>query len=153
MRAVVIKLFDLGPEPVRNVLILVCGIPVLHPAREHRQRSARMRSDQFETGISKQHAVCDETRHCTRGFEIDFIHKRGGAVIEIVATGGDPRMHVHDRLTASKLLPYRCKLRIAGPMTLVVVGINADSVALQRFVRVLDFLQRAIDIRERDRRK
>src|SRR5437016_1980276 len=60
-------------------------------------------------------------------------------------------MHIKDSVAPAKLLPDRLELRIARPMALVVVRVDADAVALQRVVGILDFLQRTFDIGKRYR--
>src|SRR5437868_2244641 len=60
-------------------------------------------------------------------------------------------MHIKDGVPAAKLLPDRLELRIAGPVSLVVVRVDADAIALQRVVGILDFLQRTFDIGKRYR--
>src|SRR5881296_516937 len=60
-------------------------------------------------------------------------------------------MHIKDGVASAKLFPYRLELRIARPVSLVVIRVDADAVALQRVVCILDFLQRTFDIGKRYR--
>src|SRR6266850_13208 len=62
-------------------------------------------------------------------------------------------MHVQDGFAPAEFFPYGFQARIAGPVTLLVIGINADPIAFQRVVRISDFLQRTFDIGERYGRK
>ena len=90
--------------------------------------------------MPEQHAVRNETGNRACGFEIDLVHERRRAVIEIVAAGRDPGMHVQNGFAPSEFFPYGFQVRVAGPMTLVVIGVDTDAVTFQRVIGVGDLL-------------
>src|SRR5262245_8343633 len=131
MRAIVVELSEFSPKTVGDVLVLVRGIPVLHASGKNRKSSAGMRQNQFEVRIFEHHTTGDEARDGSGGFEINFIHEGTRAVIEVAAARRYPGMHIEDGVAPVELLPDRLMNRIAGPPSLIIVRVNADTVAFQ----------------------
>ena len=100
-------------------------------------------------GIFVQDAVRQDAGAGARDVEIEFVHGGRNAVVQIRAAGRRERMHVNDRIAAVELLPHGIEVGIARPAALIVVGVDADAVGLQRVEAVFDFLHHAVDIGQR----
>ena len=132
MRDVEVPLAHLGIEPVRQIFLGARRDAILHAPDQHRHRAAGMDGDEADVRIAEHHAVDDDAGDGARDVEVELEHRRGGTVFQVAAAGRRERVHVDDRVAPIELLPHRLEIRVAGPAALVVVGVDADAVDLQR---------------------
>src|SRR5262245_53808319 len=96
-----------------------------------------------------QRTVCQQTGDATCDVKVELAHVERHANIQISTAFGRKRVNEDDCLASIEFLEHGLEVWIARPSIAIVVGINADAVALQRVKCVFNFLYASLYVRKR----
>ena len=118
-------------------------------AGQRRNRGTGMIDDDSQIRKGRQHAVHEQADDGASRVEVELHHLRADAWHHVAAAARERRMNKDDGFAPVQFAPDRREDRVAG-IFIANAAEDADAIRVQRVEGVLDFAQRAVDVRHRD---